>query len=821
MAGPLASLYIKLGLDATEVEKGANKARDALGGITKGNVLRAAGVAITGGLAIATKGALAMEDAAARFRAETGASAEEAEHFKQKLNALSGSSLVPLEQLDASMTKIRTDLGLVGAEADAAIDQFAAFERATGQGADAVSAFDDILDAYGLTAADTQKVMDTLLVSHQRFGGNIADQQASLAKISGVVQAYGGDWEDANKILNLANATGIEGTEMLRGLSTAVKKFPPGTTFDEMYQSLVDIEDPTERATKAIEVFGAKAGPKLAAAIDNGTRSLDQFALTTEDVEGATTKAADALDDTWGNKIRKAINTANSLLTGFAMNVGPMLTGAMSGISLLGSLGLDKAAMSKLAAPLRAGLTRVLAKVGMEGVGARLAGMLSKGLAMKLGGALAAVGIGLIIGEAIAGPAVREATEAATAKVSAAVGGMVTDEALDEARAKLVQAQKDIGGAMFGLGSVIDFGTRDALRQQIDAIDAKKAAFKDAAEGVVAAGADGLKDGAVEARRAANGVSKAFGALDLVDLSVDAKGVKRSTAEIRQAMISGLGGAVQAAESGMQAIQTALAKPPKLISMKKRLAMFGKAARTAWKNMKAAVKANDPVNAAYWEQQYLNVRGEQKKLRGTTTKTMAEIEADMKAAGVSIPRNVRKGVKDAKTSVRSLGEMDATTWGRHLGETFAAGLTASTPAARTAAFGIAGAVAGGLKFSAPPKHGPLSTIRSWGPHMIEQWAKGTEGALGRAEGTAMAWAKAATPSMGTRWQPAAAYAGSARARGAMGGLRRGGEGDLHVHVGTLIADDSGINNLGRRIDNARRVRRRDRRVQDSPNGRGR
>jgi hypothetical protein len=264
-----------------------------------------------------------------------------------------------------------------------------------------------------------------------------------------------------------------------------------------------------------------------------------------------------------------------------------------------------------------------------------------------------------------------------------------------------------------------------------------------------------------------------------------------------------------------------MARPPKLIPLRKRLAMFGKAARQAWRNMRAAVKADDPVNAAYWEQQYLSVRDEQRKLRGSTTKTMEEIRADMRAAGVAIPGEVRKGVREAKESVRSLGKVDATSWGRHAGQTFAAGIRAATPAVRTAASGMAGAVAGMIKFSAPPTHGPLAGIRSWGPHMIDQWAQGTEGSLGRVKATAAAWAKAATPSVSGRWQPAAAYAGTERARRSTRGMRAGRGGDTHIHVGTLIANDAGVDELRRRMARSERIRRRDRRVPDSPNAQAR
>lgn len=872
MAGPIASLVIKLGLDATGVQQGVDKAQAALGGLTRGKVMRAVGAGMATGLASAARASADMEDRAARFRAETGASAEEAQRFAEYVNAASGTTVLGLDAIGDTATKVRTDMGLVGDEMARQTDLFLRYERATGQGADAVLAYDDILDAWNLTAADAQQVMDSLVASHQAYGGAVTADQDALAKLAPVLRGADMGWEDAVALINAAKASGLDAAEMVPALTRALSKVGSPDELQGLVDDIAAIPDDGERAARAMDLFGARGGLKLAQALANG--GLEGYRQQLDQVTGATEEAADALDDTWSVKVRKALDAATSLIRGFGMELGPALTGALAGADLLGALGVDRATMAKAGGAIKAGLTRLLAKVGLEQAGTAVASRFATafGAALPLVGVAAAgVAIGAWIGQAIAGPEVQKATDEATAKIGSALEGMVTDEQLDAARAKLVQAQRDIGGAMFGLGSVIDFGTRDALQQQIDAIDAKKAALHAAAEGAGDAVADGLDAGAVAARRAAHGVSKAMGALDLTDLAVDAKGVRRSTAEIRAAMIGGLGSAAQAAESGMTAISAAMAKPPRLVSMKQRMAQFGKAARAAWRNMRAAVKADDPVNAAYWEQQYLNVRNEQGKLRGSTTKTMGEIRADMQAAGVAIPKALAKGAsgarkhaarlaKDVDTRMRKLkddtarkadqaaesvpdalrdskGEttvaakglatatttplahLDTYRWGRHAGDMYAAGIRASTPVIGAAAIAAAGAAAGPLRFSAPPKVGPLKDIRSWGPHMLDQWSQGTEKGLRRVERTAIAWASAATPTMGaSRWQPATAPAVTERLRRPLRGIRHGGGGDTHIHVGTLVANDAGIDDLRRRMDRRVRMRRRDRRVVASPNG---
>lgn len=933
MSGPIAKLFIALGMDAAQVEAGAAQAEKAVAGTgaSMSSGMKRAGIVVGAAFGLATKGALKLEDAQARFQADTGASAAEADHFGDKLNDLSGHSLVAFDQLAGSMSMIRTDLGLTGADADKAADQFASYERATNQGADAVSAFDDIEDAFGKTAADTAGIMDVLVASHQKFGGSISDQQANLAKLSGVVQAYGGTWQDANKILNLANATGIDGTEMVKGLSTAVKKFPPGTTFDEMFASLVAIEDPAERAKVAIADFGAKAGPKLAAAIANGTTSLDQFMVTTQEAAGATKDAQQALDDTWGSKFKLRLKGAQAALTGFGKEAGPILTGAASAATLGKSLGLDKvfagswarlkssslvkgavaaagavagavysaaaAAAGKLADLLGGmwgkikGSPKILAGAAAAGAesGAAFAGASAgagflgslKSLATGAIGALFSVGgaisvglgaaIGLAIGTAIEGPVVQKSIDEMNAKVSGALKGLVTDADFDHARSVLEQGLSDVSGSMFGLGGVLDFGAKDALQKQIDALDAQQAALHAAGERVPEAVADGVKDGAAAANRT-------LGHIDIggirESLTAANKGIRVSAKQLRDGITTQLGTVASAAQAAWDTVGTALQKGPKLLSRGDRLKQFARAQRNALRQLHRAVKADDPVNTAYWEQQYIAVAGAQRDFKRSSNKTWDEIEADAKAANVAIPEHVAKGgrraeaaakrhhramVRNARaerrdltaqaqksaddyaaaiksgdgpaataaqaiyTSVQGkLSALPAYAWGAHATNHFAGGITdpGALGAVSSAAAAVGGTVRRQIAFSAPPKEGPLSDIRSWGPHMLDHWSDATERHLGRVAKTAGRWADTAAPRFGdagTTHRPAA----GGRHGGHM--ARNGGDGGdvVHLHIGTLIANDKGLDELERRMARRKRIQRRDRRVIASPNGQDR
>ena len=88
-----------------------------------------------------------------------------------------------------------------------------------------------------------------------------------------------------------------------------------------------------------------------------------------EEVAGATQRAADALDDTWGSRFRLLLNGATSALRGFGMELGPILTAAVSAKSFGKGLGLDRL-VGKL---LPSG---VLERIGLDASGSLAKGMI-------------------------------------------------------------------------------------------------------------------------------------------------------------------------------------------------------------------------------------------------------------------------------------------------------------------------------------------------------------------------------------------------------------------------------------------------------------
>lgn len=390
---------------SAEAQAEAQKAGDAAGKTLGARIARSAKLALKGGLtflsagaALATKGMLELDDAVAQFQADTGATAEEAKAARVAINEMSSRNLQPVKEIGAALAKVRTDMGLTGKEAEDTTEAFLHFAEATGQdAAESVLAFDDILDNWGLTAADSQEIMDKLIVSHQKYGGAIDKNQATLAKLAPAMRAANFEIDDAIALIGLFGSKGLDADQATAAFSKALTKVKSPEELQRLIDDIAATEDPFQRAEKAAQLFGARAGAKLANAL--GGVDFKSYAIGVDEARGATEKAAAAITSTWGARAQLFFKNVTAGVVGLGSSFGPVLTGLASFVSLAGALG-----GTKLGEALAGGLGKVLAKAGVSDL---------ISTAVKGGVAKAGVVVGGVFERAFAG----------AAKLGRAVGG--------------------------------------------------------------------------------------------------------------------------------------------------------------------------------------------------------------------------------------------------------------------------------------------------------------------------------------------------------------------------------------------------------------
>lgn len=269
-------------------------------------------------------------------------------------------------------------------------------------------------------------------------------------------------------------------------------------------------------------------------------------------------------------------------------------------------------------------------------------------------------------------------------------------------------------------------------------------------------------------------------------------------------------------------------KPPKLQGFKSRMKQLKGSMSQAWKNLQRAVKANDPVAVSYWTQRLGEVQGSIDTMKQNATTDFVTLADNLEQSGVDIGGTFLQTKADAqllkenlatKTNsaegaavgnmegiVTKIDALSLTSSGQHFVDTLVVGMGSRLNNVLSMSSRIAAAARLHLGFSSPPP-GPLNDIRQWGPHMIDQWTGGILGTVPRVRTASMAIAAAFSPNPKMNWHG-----------GAMGGVRGRREKETHIHVGTLIANDRGIDELDRRMNNRKRIKKRRRRSVDSPNG---
>lgn len=348
----------------------AGLAASALGGL--------AGGALGAGLGALGQRTQELDQNMAGLAARAGLTSEQTDKVKGSIVDLSRSSLQSQTEIAGVAEGL---ISLQGVSADNAEElqgltqKYLDFSLATGtDAAGAVEAFDDVMDAWGMTAEDTGGLMDALVLSHQQFGTSVEGAEGALNKMAPTFQTLGLSANDALAYINMFAASGIDaesssaaftkamdaltdstdaGAQKLQGIADKLgisgdelanlKAQGPDVLFATLTERMGQMEDPAMRAQAAIELFGTKAGPKLAEALAQSGGDLTQFEIDIGEASGATEEAAAKIEGTLTNKLKllgnEVMGRAQELTQSFAPalmlfgTLGPGVMGAIGGIT--------------------------------------------------------------------------------------------------------------------------------------------------------------------------------------------------------------------------------------------------------------------------------------------------------------------------------------------------------------------------------------------------------------------------------------------------------------------------------------------------------
>jgi len=218
------------------------------------------------------------------------------------------------------------------------------------------------MDLLNLSYEQGSAVLDQLVASQQKFGGSVDGNAAALAALAPALNAANLSVDDGIGLLNLFAASGIDAADAPAALTKALTKVESPAELQQLIDDINATKDPFERAAKASELFGAKAGAKLANALDGV--DFETFIVGATDAGGAIEEASRVIDESPLNRLKLALKGLAGPLADVGTKFGPLVLGfsQLGGPKLIAGV---TGSLGALGGKVLPGLVASLAGVGL------------------------------------------------------------------------------------------------------------------------------------------------------------------------------------------------------------------------------------------------------------------------------------------------------------------------------------------------------------------------------------------------------------------------------------------------------------------------
>ena len=276
--------------------KGLNRAQaelDKLAASTSSMSTKLAGAAKVAGAGIMIgAGAVAaglfeigssFDEAFDNIRIGTGATGPALEGLQNDMKAVAGAVPASFGDAGKAITVFSQKLGLTGAPLQTLSSQVLELSRMTGTDLGGnLTAVTDVFNNFGVGAGDQSGKLDLLFRASQASGVSVAELAGTMSGAGVVLREVGLSFDQsAGFIATLAKA-GVDAGDVMpalsKSLATAAKQGKDASSvFTDTFNAIKGAPDDVAGAGVALDVFGAKAGPKLAALIREGKLSYEDM----------------------------------------------------------------------------------------------------------------------------------------------------------------------------------------------------------------------------------------------------------------------------------------------------------------------------------------------------------------------------------------------------------------------------------------------------------------------------------------------------------------------------------------------------------------
>ena len=311
-----------------------------------GKKMNSAGTAMTKGLtapimAVGTASVAAwrsVDEGLDTIVQKTGASGEALDDMSQILRNLTTTIPTDFATAGTAIGEVNTRFGVTGQALEDLSAQFIKFAELNGT--DVNSSIDSVqaaMAAFGLEAEDAADVLDILNKAGQNTGVPMDKLAQSLLTNSTALQEMGFGINTSIGFLSSLEKSGVDSSAVMTGLKKALQNATKdgvsmSDALADLQEQMANASTDTEAAQAAMELFGAKAGPAIAAAVEDGRLSFDELTNTVTDWGDSVSTTFEDTQDPM-DQFQTTLNELKLLGADLVEAAGPLITDVVGGLT--------------------------------------------------------------------------------------------------------------------------------------------------------------------------------------------------------------------------------------------------------------------------------------------------------------------------------------------------------------------------------------------------------------------------------------------------------------------------------------------------------
>lgn len=262
---------------------------------------------------------------------KTGATGEQLEAMQTSMENLATSMPTTFEEAGNAIGEVNTRFGVTGEQLETLSGQFLKFAQLNGTDVSgSIDKVQTVMSAFNLDVEDAGAVLDTLNKVAQDTGINVDTLASGLVTNGAALRGLNLDAAQSAVLLGQLEKSGIDTSAVMTGLAKV-----QATAFKEGISMSDALATAVSSSGDAVEIFGAKAGPKLYEAFQSGILSMDMFTGSAVSLNDSIGSVSDTFDATLDPMDQWSLTMNQITLAGAELGnaIGPVLVPMIQGLA--------------------------------------------------------------------------------------------------------------------------------------------------------------------------------------------------------------------------------------------------------------------------------------------------------------------------------------------------------------------------------------------------------------------------------------------------------------------------------------------------------